>query len=341
MHLGALPPAFAGLSPEDAHDAAATLESAELESGEVLMEEGEEDFTLAFLVTGHVTYSCQDVRIGGAASRDMIGEIELFGQIPRSASVVAAAPTQVLVMAHERFLALSEAGNAAVYNIERFAHRRLAERFRHFGEGIAERSSGIQVPQPAVRTPGFMERLQKMMGGSATSGAVDVLAVLQRSPMFDWADVALLALFAPSFRAERVVAGAEVVRAGQINDRAYVIVEGHVDMYFPTGEHAGDPVARLGVGDAFGDATLPLQSPSAPSFFAATDAVLLSIGRDHFVSWFASDEPVGSVFRQGFLKNLVRQVLSAQGRYVELEKHLLAHLDDTFRGTPIAAIWRD
>jgi CRP-like cAMP-binding protein len=340
MHLGALPPAFAGLSAEDANDAASLLEPFELESGDVLMEQGEQDFTIAFLLTGHVTFTDRDVRIGGAAARDMLGEIELFGGLPRTSTVVAAAPTQGLALAHEQWLALTAARNPAVYNIERFAHRRLVERFRHFCEGIIERTTGLVLPQPAQRTPGFVERIQKMWG-SSTPGAVDVLAELQNSPMFDAADLALLAMIAPSFRAERVTEGTEVVRQGQAVGRAFLVVEGTVDMYFMTGERTGEPIARLGRGDAFGEATLPMKSPSVASYFAHTDAVLLSIASDHFETLFNTDETVGSVFRHGYLKNLIGQLLAAQRRYVELEGNILERMDETYRGTPLGAIWRD
>ena len=78
-----------------------------------------------------------------------------------------------------------------------------------------------------------------------------------------------------------------------------------------------------------------------PSFFAATDCVLLSIGADHFGALFGADDDVGSVFRNGFLKNLIRQFLAAQRCYVDLEQARIAKADDSFRGTPMAAIWRD
>jgi CRP-like cAMP-binding protein len=340
MHLGALPPAFAGLSTQHANEAAAFLESTEMDSGDVLMVQGEEDFTLAFLVTGHATITDSDVRIGGAAARDLVGEVELFGKMPRTATVVAAAPTQLLVLAYERWLDLCASGNPAAYNIERYAERRVTERFRHLAEGIAERSGGGPTPNPVQRSPGFMERLSRMWSGPP-GGAVDVLAELQASPMFDGVDLAYLAVVAPSFRAERILEGTEIVRQGLVTDRAFMIVEGNVDMYVMTGERSGVPIARLGKGDAFGDAGLALHAPSVPSFFAATDCVVLSIGADHFGALFAADEAVGSAFRQGFLNNLIRQFLAAQRRYVEFEQGILARMDENYRGTPMAAIWRD
>lgn len=339
MHLGALPPAFAGLAPEDAEEAAACLEPFSLEAGEQLMEQGEEDFTLAFLVTGSVSFLDQGVRIGGGAARDLIGEVELFAQIPRTATVEAAAPTHLLVLGFEAWQELCERGNPAVFNIERFAHRRVSERLRAMVEGIAERAQGSALPPPP-RSGGLMDRLSGMFGRGG-GGGIDAAAALAASPYLSWAPAPVLADIAGYFKTERFPARAEICRQGELGEKAFVLVEGEVDTFVATGPNTAEPVAPLIAGTPFGDAGLAQHAPRATSHIARTDVVALSIERNAFGTLFAADDPAGSVFRQAMLKALIRQLLDAQARFVSLERDVSSRVEQQLRGTPASHVWRD
>lgn len=339
MHLGALPPAFAGLEPADSQEAAAYLQPFSLEAGDLLMQQGEEDFTLVFVVQGSVSFMDGDTRIGGGASRDMIGEVELFGQMARTASVVAAAPTHLLVLAHEHWLELCERGNPAVYNIERASHRRIAERLRYLAEGIAERSDGAQVA-PGGPRKGLMNRLSNLLGGGRPP-SVDASNVLSHSPLFNWADPGVLQQIAAGFRVERIPAGTAVCRQGEVGDKAYVIVDGQVDVLVSVGASAAETIAQLGPGQAFGDATLAQNAPRYASCVCQTDLVALSMSREMYGELFGANDPAGSVFRQSMLKSLILQLLAAQQRFVELERRTSAKAEESLRGSPVSTVWRD
>jgi CRP/FNR family transcriptional regulator, cyclic AMP receptor protein len=339
MHLGALPPAFAGLSTEDSEEAATYLEPFSLAAGETLMEQGEEDYTLAFLVQGAVSFLDGDVRIGGGAARDMIGEVELFGRIPRTASVVASAPTHLLVLSYDSWLELCERGNPAVYNIERFSHRRMGDRLRALSEGIAERAAGAPLPPPPSGG-GLITRLSSMFGGKSGAG-VDPLDAMTRSPLFSWADPPLLREIAPSWKTERHPARTEICRQGELGEKAYLLVEGEVDLMVATGARTAEPIASLTPGAAFGDSALAQHAPQPASCVARTDVTVLAMSRGHYGALFASDDPAGSVFRQAMLRNLVGQLIASQLRYVELERAMSNRAEEVLRGTPTSTVWRD
>lgn len=340
MHLGALPPAFAGLDPADSQEAAAYLQPASLEAGDLLMEQGEEDFTLAFIISGTVSFLDGDLRIGGAAARDMLGEAELFGQIPRVATVVASSPTHLLVLEHEHWLDLCERGNPAVFNIERFAHRRMAERLRQMCEGIADRSTGEQrTPIPPRRT-GLMDRLSSLFGGGNRAPSVDASVVLAHSPCFNWAPNELLAPIASMFQAQRFSAGSVAARYGEMGDRAWLVVDGEVDLLVPVGGGA-EIVATVGAGQAFGDAAVMQGAPRPLSAVCRTDVLTLCISRERLAELFAAQDAVGSVFRQAMLKNLVGELLAVQRRFSALERRHVAGDQEAMRRTPVATVWRD
>lgn len=337
--LGALPVAFAGLEPDDSQEAASFLQPISVEAGELIMEQGETDYTLVFISQGSVQLMDGDTRVGGATTRDMLGEIELFGQIPRMCSVVASGPCHLLVLAHEHYLELCELGNPAVYNIERAAHRRIAERIKWLNEGIAERTAGTPF-ELHPRGKGLLGRLGSLLGGSRAP-ALDAAAVLAASPLFSWADGALVQQIAESFTVERFDPESLLCKQGEVGDRLFLIAEGRVDVCVMIGQSSAETVARLGPGDAFGDATLAQNAPRTASCVCHEEVVTLTMSREKYGALFAADDPIGSVFRQAMLKNLIRQMIATQQRYTELERSQAARVEDTIRGTPVSTVWRD
>lgn len=336
MHLGALPPAFAGLDPEDSQEAAACLQPFSLESGDLLMQQGEEDFTMAFVVQGSVSFMDGETRVGGATSRDMIGEVELFGQLPRTATVVASTPTHLLVLAHEQWIELCERGSPAVYNIERLSHRRIADRVRWLAEGVAERSNGSR-PAPGTPRKGLIGRLSSLLG--ARTPSLDASQVLAHSTLFDWADPTVLREIAAHFGVERLGAGSVPCRQGEVGEQAWLVVDGQVDAVVRVGGSA-ETIAELGPGQAFGDGTLAQHAPHIASFVCKTDVVALTISRDRYSDLFATNDAAGSVFRQAMLRNLIYQLLSAQQRFVELDRSGNEKSEVLLRGTPVSTVWR-
>lgn len=338
MHLGALPPAFAGLEPDDSQEAAAYLQPFALESGDLLMQQGEEDFTLAFVVQGSVSFMDGETRVGGGTSRDMIGEVELFGQMARTTTVVAATPTHLLVLAYEHWLELCERGSPAVYNIERASHRRIAERMRYLAEGITERSDRSQSAPGAARR-GLMGRLSSLLGGRAPS--VDTNSVLHHSPLFNWAEPDILQQIAGSFGVERLSSGTVVCKQGEVGDKGYIIVDGQVDVVVGVGAGSAETIAQLGPGHAFGDATLAQNAPRYANCVCQSDVIALTIARDKYGELFSANDPAGSVFRQSMTKSLILQLLSAQQRFVELDRRTNAKAEEAMRGSPVSTVWRD
>ena len=74
--LQALPPIFAGLSPDDVQEASHLLQPVQLDAGEIVMEMGEQDSTLAFISQGVASVMVGDTRIGGAGARVACGVIQ-------------------------------------------------------------------------------------------------------------------------------------------------------------------------------------------------------------------------------------------------------------------------
>jgi CRP-like cAMP-binding protein len=339
--LGALPPAFAGLEPDDAQLAASLLQPLSLSSGETIVEAGEEDFTLAFVSAGSVQLLDGDVRVGAASAGDMLGEVELFLQTPRVCSAVATTPVHLLALAYEHWLELCEAGSSAiVHNIERAAHRRLGERLRWLNVALADRTEGVPFElHPRGKT--LLGRLSGLLGGGAKPPAVDPVDVLTQSALFNWAEPEILTEIAQFFEVERFDAEMVLCRQGEVGDKVYVIASGKVDVVVFIGKDSAETIATLGPGEAFGDAALAQQAPRTASCVTHEEVVALTMGRESYGELFALNDANGSVFRQAMLRNLIAQLLPTQARYAELARAEAEHEEENLRGTPINSVWRD
>jgi MFS family permease len=104
-------------------------------------------------------------------------------------------------------------------------------------------------------------------------------ALLRAHPIFRPLAEATLEQLARALEPETAAAGAEVVRQGAAGDRVYVVVSGELAV-----EVDGRPGAALGPGDVFGEIALLRDVPRTATVRAASDAELLTLGRDEFLA---------------------------------------------------------
>jgi MFS family permease len=104
-------------------------------------------------------------------------------------------------------------------------------------------------------------------------------ALLRAHPIFRPLAEATLEQLARALEPETAAAGAEVVRQGAAGDRVYVVASGELAV-----EVDGRPGAALGPGDVFGEIALLRDVPRTATVRAASDAELLTLGRDEFLA---------------------------------------------------------
>ena len=268
----------------------------------------------------------------------MLGLVELFTGHPRAATVVASGPLQLQVLAPEAWTELCENGHPAVFNIERASIRRLGDRLRHYVDGIAERTRGSVLELQPART-GLLERLSKSLRPPAAP-SVQALEILQGSDLFSWAAPTVLEAIAARCDRQVFEEGHALCSQGEDAKCMWVVAKGEVDQVIRLEGGRVETLATLKPGDAFGDESMALGSARTLSYVAREGGVALAIGRERYLEFFSVDDAAGSVFRQGMCRNMVRQLMAAQKRFVQLAS-LEAPEEEMIHGTPVSTVWRD
>jgi MFS family permease len=112
-----------------------------------------------------------------------------------------------------------------------------------------------------------------------TAVPVVEIDLLQTLPLFAPLPPATLEHLAARLEREAVAAGAEITRQGEPGERFYIVAEGEVDVSVD-----GKLAATLGPGEHFGEIALLRAVPRTATVTARSDATLLALDRDEFVS---------------------------------------------------------
>ncbi len=101
-------PLFAGCSKTELRELARTADELDIREGTVLTREGRSGREFFVLVDGTARVTKKGKKIGDLAAGDWFGEIALLTDGPRTATVTATSPVDVLVITDRRFRSLVE-----------------------------------------------------------------------------------------------------------------------------------------------------------------------------------------------------------------------------------------
>ena len=105
--------------------------------------------------------------------------------------------------------------------------------------------------------------------------------LLGRVPLFYELDTDDLAMIASVTREESYDSGRDIVRIGDAGHSLYIVVEGSVVVVYPS-RSADVELARLGVGEFFGEMAILNEKPRSATVRALQDVKVLALGKDAF-----------------------------------------------------------
>jgi CRP-like cAMP-binding protein len=118
---------FDGCSKQELQKIAGIADELDLPEGKVLIREGDRGREFFVIVNGEVEVRRKGRKMTTLGPGDFIGEISLLSKVPRTATVTALTPIDVLVVTDRAFLTLLEQSPSIAVKVARTLAERVGE----------------------------------------------------------------------------------------------------------------------------------------------------------------------------------------------------------------------
>jgi CRP-like cAMP-binding protein len=314
------PPIFDGINDVDQATGLRHFEEREVSTGEVLIREGEPARSLVCVLDGELQIRSGDTVFGTATEGDLVGEMALFERTVRTASVVAAKPTRILVLPLEGYERLRDVMHPLGAALEHHALKLQTERMRAVGDRIAALAEGTHAAFNSP-TDRFFQALKTLFGMGGLSVVVELnpIATLRYSTIFADAPLEALKQIAQVFSLAAFAPGHVLITEGEMGHEMYILAEGEVDVVVATREGKVQHLATLEQGAAFGMLSLAQDRPRMATCVAKTKVGLMVLDRK---GWdYIVNEPylAGSTFRRALLRGMTDQIAASNRQLADFE----------------------
>jgi len=313
-------PLLEGLTGRQRDQALHLFEQVTVRHGTPLMVEGDVDPTLLYVVDGELEIRTGDVDLWTAKPGEMVGEIGLFTEGVRTATVETNTEATLLILTREGYQELVERDNPVAMRIEQAALDALVSRLRAVDARISELADGTELAD-VTPSRSWFERVTSLFGsgGQRSAPKVDVADVLSRSRLFKGVDPRTLQGVASAFTAQAWGPGQFLCTEGERGEEMYLVVDGLVDVLVATRGEKVEPVATLDEGDIFGMAGLVDNRPRSASCVSRNDVVVLELDRTGWARTVARSDAAGQVLRVAMIRSLAEQLAFANGQLALVE----------------------
>jgi len=321
-----LPPLFQGMNDVDAVTGLRACEERVVAPGDVVIRAGEPARGLICVVDAALEVRAGDQVVGRVGPGGIVGEMALFEEGVRTASVVATSAGRVLVLLRPAYERLRDVVHPLAMNIERHAVRQQMARQR----ALSDRIAGLLANEPAPfsrPSERFFAALRALFGygGMTVAEQVDAIAALARSPLLADAPRDALVAVAKSFKGAAFEAGHVLCVEGEVGDAMYFLAKGDVEVVVAAAEGGVKKLATLKPGAVFGLLSLADDQPRMATCVARTGVVVLAIERQGFKDLVDETGLAGSTFRRALLRSLSEQINYANQ---QLARHAPVETED-------------
>ncbi|MCA9566358.1 MAG: cyclic nucleotide-binding domain-containing protein [Myxococcales bacterium] len=319
--MNQLPSIFDGLSEMDVNVALRHFQRIEVGAHQQLISEGDVDPSLAIVESGELEVLTGDTRLAYVRPGEMVGEMALFSDGIRTASVRSITPTRLLLLDVDGFARLRSFFHPIVVAIEEAALTTLTERLRTVSNRISQLAEGTAA-EHVTPPQGFFDRVASAFGsgGFVVPGRVDAVGVLRSGPLFAGFDDEVLALVAKEFSPIGFRRGHFVITEGEPGNEMYIVASGLIEVVVAAKGDKVEPLAALEAGEAFGMCALVQERHTRmASCIAREKSVCLQMDRIKFAEVIHRADGVGSAMRVAMIRALIDQLAYANGQLALLE----------------------
>lgn len=312
---------FDGMTEMDVEVALRHFQRVEVGARQQLIAEGDIDPTLAIVESGELVVMTGDTRLGYVRDNECVGEMALFTNGMRTASVTSITPTKLLLLDVDGYLRLRSFGSPVVVAIEELALQHLTERLRTISARIAQLAEGTDA-EHVTPPKGFFDQITSAFGsgGYMVPGGIDRVGVLRSSPLFVGIPDEDLATLAKEFYPQGFRRGHFVITEGSPGDEMYIVASGLIEVIVAAKGDKVEPLASLEAGEAFGMCALVQDKHTRmASCVAREKSVCLCMDRIKFAEVVHRFDGSGSALRVAMIRALTDQLAYANGQLAMLE----------------------
>ncbi|MCB9766504.1 MAG: cyclic nucleotide-binding domain-containing protein [Alphaproteobacteria bacterium] len=296
-------------------------------AGETLLVEGEDDDTMMLVCEGELEVLVGDppMRVATITEGRLLGEMALFSKHGRrSATVRTLTPCKLLLLDRGNLEVLRQLGNALVPMLESTALRSLGRRLREVDALIASLAEGQPLQAP---DPGMLSRLMDLFKTKAPEppppAPPDPVAILRAAPSFAGLDARGVTALAQLLTPMPVTAGQEITREGIVDEGAFVVASGQVDVFRETAPERHARIAVLGPGSLFGTVSLVHGRVRSATCIAEKPGWLLKVPRGLYDQLSEASTLPAQVLRRAVYDSLSEQLTMANRTLSQLRSTAL------------------
>jgi CRP-like cAMP-binding protein len=320
MPAPSLPPFLKALAPDDVRRALAGMTLMSAPAGTTLIEEGDADPTLIVVITGGLQVRTGDLVLAEVGPGGVVGEMALFGEGLRLASVSTTGETGFLLVTRDAYVRLRDGNNPVAWALERQALADLVDRLRVVNARIAALAEGTDAAAVAP-SPSFLQRIARLLGvgSEPDTQSVEALGALRATPVFRDATDRGLKKVAAWMQVRGVPTGTFLCTQGEAGDEMFVVVEGRVEVFADTRGDKVEPLATLEPGDVFGMGSMLDAVPRMASCVANGSVVVLALDRGGWDELVGAPDEGGSAFRVALIRALTANLAVANAQLTAYE----------------------
>lgn len=311
---------FEGLNDIDAATARRRFRTHRMQPGAILTRAGEVGRGLAIVEEGALQVEVAGAVVGRIDVGGMLGEMGLFADGRRTATVRATEPTLLSLLTREGYEELRDTVHPICLSIEAVTLANQVGRLRATGRRVAD--LGLGVPTAVRPTNAFFAAVARLFGSGAISSTDgNVLSALLASRLFEGAPRPALEPIAERFESLACWSGAFLCTEGEEGDRMFLLESGEVEVLVSM-DGTPQQVATLEAGAAFGMVSLASGQPRMASCVARSSSRLVQLDREGWEALIHEPYMVGSTFRRAVIRAFADQLEYSNAQLAEYENRI-------------------